>query len=858
MKSFRQYINEVKEADIEAHELQRKIDDAGEGDFSSYAFNNIFGNKLRIVIPMDDKGGIPLSDNQVRAALEREGFGDIDFEKGTLTKSTETRQGPKTQKLALGRVLKRLSKNDPAWQHILHWWEMKADKTKEMGDATGVSIIISRSPIDIIRMSDHKEWRSCHAPPGKPGHISSYWPCAGQEARTGGAIAYVVRNSDLQTLDDLQAPEIFKDNDRDVEGVEPLERLRLRRFTTIENGKTLDILVPEDSVYGIRHVGFAEKVMGWARKVQASRLNFDKPPDWKHVQLRGGTYQDTDADTLWNAFFPKAQVHGSKTSIDNKEQDEFGGPTADSMYERAEEQVNAREFKHTHVTFDVGEDDQPYLYYDGFTTFSYPQDDFTKIPQEDDLRITWSYRREKGSPTLGDMIKDKLDISFGDNEVHVHADGQQVHFSVPLNTEDEGYGNYNDRLESFLDWIERDIEGGYDAHWGVLRRVLIDAGYLKNNWQWGKLKHFRIEEGDRQWKYEAWAESDELWIGDLRGVDSKNVSYDEEHLTFPNHKHLLQNIHDIFPKFKFLTPGSIRLTTKPSMSRYSRLAEGPITSLIYVFLQIHAPVVASEYQKFYATLKHIDDYWAQYDKRAEKWWSIAKSQLMGQQAGAMQLPKVAKKPKVVPQRQLELPFKDWLIMSELPMLLEQRKIIPVQNADQKYDYDCGPAALRAIAKLFGHSKTQEELIDMADTGKRKGTHPEGLIKAAKKLGMKVEAKKNMTLETLLGHIKKGRPVICAIQAWADKGDKDEYKDLKHGHYVVAMGYSPKQKIIYFEDPSMHNGKRGKLKFDEFMRRWYDKESYLKSSKALQPHLGIVVWDYPQKSPYHKRSAQRIP
>ena len=67
-------------------------------------------------------------------------------------------------------------------------------------------------------------------------------------------------------------------------------------------------------------------------------------------------------------------------------------------------------------------------------------------------------------------------------------------------------------------------------------------------------------------------------------------------------------------------------------------------------------------------------------------------------------------------------FKQWL---------EQREIIPVQNADQKYDYDCGPAALRAIAKLFGHSKTQEDLIDMTDAGiKRKGSHPDDLVKAA--------------------------------------------------------------------------------------------------------------------------------
>jgi predicted double-glycine peptidase len=191
--------------------------------------------------------------------------------------------------------------------------------------------------------------------------------------------------------------------------------------------------------------------------------------------------------------------------------------------------------------------------------------------------------------------------------------------------------------------------------------------------------------------------------------------------------------------------------------------------------------------------------------------------------------------------------------------LERKKIIPVHDADQKYNFDCGPAALRAIAKLFGRNTSQEKLIDMTDAGKRKGSHPEDLVKAAAKLGMKVVAEKNMSLKTLLGHIKKGRPVICAVQAWAEKGHKDEYAQLKHGHYVVAMGYNSAERLIYFSDPSMHNGHRGKLDYNEFMRRWYDKEAYDKSPHAFQPHLGIVVWDYSQMNPkYNTKPAKKIP
>lgn len=190
--------------------------------------------------------------------------------------------------------------------------------------------------------------------------------------------------------------------------------------------------------------------------------------------------------------------------------------------------------------------------------------------------------------------------------------------------------------------------------------------------------------------------------------------------------------------------------------------------------------------------------------------------------------------------------------------LERRVMIPVQNADQKEDYDCGPAALRAIVKLFGKNKTQDDMINMTDAGERKGSHPEDLVRAARKLDMKAVAQKNMDLETLLSHIRNGRPVICAIQAWAEKGQAYQYDQLKHGHYVVAMGFSPTKRIIYFEDPSMHNGKRGKLGFDEFMRRWHDKEAYTKSPDALQPQLGIVVWDDGPIDPDYKTTATRIP
>lgn len=679
MKTFLQYLREVHEADLEAHALEDKIDAAEEGDFSDYAFNHIFGNKLRLIIPLGKKGTIPLSEDQVREALKKEGY-SVDFEKGTAVKTVETKQGPKTQVGKLGKVLKKLSKQDAFWQQVAHWWEMKADPTKKMGDATGVSIVISRSPMDLIRMSDHPQWGSCHAPPGKSGHLSSYWPCAGQEARSGGAIAYVVKNSDLKTVDNLQAPEIFKDPDRNVKGVEPLERLRLRRFTVYDHKDQdqLDILVPEDSTYGIRHVDFRESVEEWAKKVQKPFIDFDNPPDWDSAELRGGTYQDTNAATLWNHFFG-TKVYGSKESEDRGEQEEHGGVSADSMHDQAEEQLNARNFKHVSVWFDVEDYEEPQLYYSGSVCFDFNKQDFIHIPTEEDVSIPWRYGKDKDIPeTLGDKIKEAMDITLagnGNDDIRLDVSGNTVQFCLDLNTEDDGYAdNQNDRFENFLDWVDRDIEQDYDEHWGALRDLLVKEGWMKEGWEWEKLKHFDLEVDDRKFRYTAWITSQEMWIGDLRGVDKKNIETSGGRLEFPNHTAISTNAATIFPQFKFLKPDNIRLTTDHSL--YG-LQDGPITTPYKVILKLNIAFPPSQYRMYYAAVKHIDDNWDAYNKRASKWWEMVKPMLMDQQGGAFanrkQLPTIPKRIKST-EKQLQFPFmqqgefKDWVIFSELPHL----------------------------------------------------------------------------------------------------------------------------------------------------------------------------------------------
>lgn len=190
-------------------------------------------------------------------------------------------------------------------------------------------------------------------------------------------------------------------------------------------------------------------------------------------------------------------------------------------------------------------------------------------------------------------------------------------------------------------------------------------------------------------------------------------------------------------------------------------------------------------------------------------------------------------------------FKTWF---------EQKVMVPVAVATQKHKYDCGPAALRAVAEYFGVDLDQDDFIKFCDAGERKGTHPEDLAKVAKALGLHATIKQHMTLEELLHHVTREHPVICAIQAW---GNRKNYDHLEDGHYVVAMGFDPKKKTVLFQDPSMHDGSRGEIPYDEFVRRWHDKEAY---PERKVTHLGIVIWADParERDPNYKAKSKKIP
>ena len=171
-------------------------------------------------------------------------------------------------------------------------------------------------------MSDHKNIRSCHS------EGSDYFKCARAEAQGHGPIAYAVETRDLEDID-LDDDEVFEDWDRGVGGIEPVARVRLRRFTEKETGT--DFAVPEQRTYGTNIPGFVKKVTDWARESQEPVWgdfideNSGKiDPKFHGMFYRtGGSYTDTSSSSLFNKMFEDygANFHGSAPHQGRAEED---------------------------------------------------------------------------------------------------------------------------------------------------------------------------------------------------------------------------------------------------------------------------------------------------------------------------------------------------------------------------------------------------------------------------------------------------------------------------------------------------------------------------------------------------------
>lgn len=310
MKNFMNWLAEVKQNQL------NKIPSNVEPE--NLNMKHIFGNKLRITININGNEDPVFQFIRLFKDTTQHQLTVDEIKQGTVTQKIQTQQGEKERTLTIGNFLKRHKRED-----LMNMWSQVKDRIQNINTNEDYSIVISRSPVDLLRMSDHIHddghiIQSCHSPG------NGWFHCAIEEAKTGGAIAYAVKTKDIINVK-LQDKEIFRDNDRNKDGIIPIERLRLRRFTIPQVG---EILIPELRTYPATQEykkksvpGFQQAVTKWAKESQTAIIE-EINKNYKTLeqalqkaQLRGGSYQDNKAGELWSKFFD-TNIQGSKQSFD--------------------------------------------------------------------------------------------------------------------------------------------------------------------------------------------------------------------------------------------------------------------------------------------------------------------------------------------------------------------------------------------------------------------------------------------------------------------------------------------------------------------------------------------------------------
>jgi len=296
-------------------------------------FDSIFGDKLRIIIPVKTSSIVGDILNDLKKI---NGFSSIDPMKGEILRKIKIDpkygQGEeKIQTVNIGKAIQSLKIDPEKKKEYMSWYAKYKDSLpQEMKKTSDHSIILTRAPVDVVRMSDHRNISSCHS------QGDSHFQCAVQEALTGGAVAYLVNSDTLESYidsDDFQMDDLFDDRERGRRGLEPpVARLRIRRY--IIDG--VEYALPEKQIYGnLKIPGFFKSVRDFLDgKQDLGSIDFNE----KDIEIRGGSYEDNDSQYLINAYFGRDSERGDNLGdIDMVDQYEEDDRDIDGIYGWEEE-----------------------------------------------------------------------------------------------------------------------------------------------------------------------------------------------------------------------------------------------------------------------------------------------------------------------------------------------------------------------------------------------------------------------------------------------------------------------------------------------------------------------------------------
>lgn len=434
-------------------------------------FEHIFGNNLRVVIPLYNKKLLEIFKKLENAETKTKTIYKIDNNHEFAYRWMTDKNGNyilDPRPMRIGKVIARELGEKDADE-----WSRQENSIKSEDE--DFSIILSRSPIDIVRMSDHYAMRSCHSPDRE------YFVHAEEEAIDGGAIAYVVKTQDIRAFifenidgaDSIQNEEIFEDNQRRTRGIRPLSRLRINRYHD-EDDESKELALPINRIYGEGIAGFYDTVRRWIYDKQGETVDYDNLYLPNYVRAGGG-YADVSDVKIIKDFF--GDNRGVTHDLEHK-----GGDTRVRIYEEELETINEKLKKilnHPNIRYfsEVALDDGN-IKIDSSLSVNFEFDGVVDI-----IGDSWKYEDR-----MLNNIRNKVDFTlkaYGSIEslnIEVDNEKNKTIFTFRIDSEDEiiNPDDYRVFIEDFARYVDN-YDSDYNNLYNYLKkyRILYPSGEIQ-------------------------------------------------------------------------------------------------------------------------------------------------------------------------------------------------------------------------------------------------------------------------------------------------------------------------------------------------------------------------------------------
>ena len=447
---------------------------------------------------------------------------------------------------------------DLATQYGEYWKKNAGFIKKEINniDNDKFSIIITRHPIDVLRMSDFNQIISCHSPASRTSAYQSYYKCAVAEAQGHGAVAYVVETEELLSATDtgninsaeqeIQEGEIFADDKRPFTGdLNPLSRVRVRhvRYYDTDTPKRYDdgqdLGMPEKKIHGADIPGIADTVTDWARSTQEEIIQNMPREDGKvnlnRFTIFGGSYEDTAGASgrlklMQQLLGADIEVEGSMKQNTDTEDSIDANLVGDiiAQYEGECEQImneyNDR-MAQTYTDYEVQDDGGEGAYIRPYAAFiaKFDVNDWKRLPGNDE-EVVWN-----SVEAITDIYGDIFVPSDSDTPT-IRRVREEIHLTIQINFEHPAIagGSYMTFPEEYQEALQK-IDSQIDDRRDEFEAILIEYFRREGQMEGGVYVNLAMQIEDRAiTSYEWDLETDGQYSESYETTARNTFYYDPE------------------------------------------------------------------------------------------------------------------------------------------------------------------------------------------------------------------------------------------------------------------------------------------------------------------------------------------